>query len=158
MGRMFGPPSVQASSRYERRGGVAGSKNDMAGMLRFWHRLAVAIVAVITCVGITGFGRASACLLVPSIDLAAPGGVELEQAGSRHEPSRSLRDRPRTVVKAVASDLEEEDSQWAMPDDPVSAFQYVPLPRGGDRTFRRELEVDPSRFAAEQGLPRGPPV
>ncbi len=142
--------------------GSGGPKSRVRQLLRFVH-LALAIATVIVCAGIALPGRASASFVAATFVTAS----ETESAARGLPASEPLRhwqaceDGPAVDFKAVESDCEDDGQQDRHCDVPESlalSFGYVPGPSGPDAAWRGELGIDPSRFAAGSGLPRGPPA
>lgn len=134
-----------------------GELDRVAKMLRLFRRLAVAIATLLVCAGIAGPPRG---LLAATIDVvAAPDSANAEHRDASHHwhdgSSRPVEDLE--AVEADVDDNDDDDWRWDARDEVSVAFRWLPPEHQPDRSWRGELQIDASRFAAGTGLPRGPP-
>lgn len=142
-----------------RYGDVAAPQRVPAS-LRFLLRLTIALVTLLVCACTASDGARSPGFLGTAVDVVAAKIASAErgvQAGSSHH----WHDRvPHGAEADLEAEADDDDDDLRDGSDLVAlSFRPVPAPRERARTFwRREHQVDPTRFAAGTGLPRGPPV
>ena len=144
----------------QRCGAVDRPKSRVLEMLRLLHPLALAIVTVIACVGMTGPLWGVANLLATPIDVTAPESGDAERRAWAPESSD---DWQHGAVRAFV-DFETEESDLDDEEAPLFeiaaalAFGCVSVPPRPDANLRGEPPIDTSRFASGTVLPSGPPT
>jgi hypothetical protein len=142
-----------------RHGVISGRNSRARNVLRLLQRLALAIVTVIVCGGVTGAARD-----IPhrvAIDVAAATACESTEiwVSSHGRPQNSRHTAARAVVEP--NDEESHFGEEEAPRGELAAelpSRWDTSPRGPD-TFRcGETQADPSRFEIDTTLPRGPPT
>jgi hypothetical protein len=126
-------------------------------MLRAVHRLLLAIVTVLVCAGCASPGAAQRTLFATAVDAAVAVNSGAEQAS---DLSYLVRDRARPAdveLRAVESDVD-DDPLCEAPHETLLSVRAIPMPDARTRAWRGELPVDPSQWATDACLPRGPPA
>lgn len=140
------------------RAGISLPHKRVPSMIRLFYRLALAIVTVLVCAGIARPSGGTPGFLVAAIAVSAPDSAGVEQPEGPADHWQEGESQSDVDLKAVESDIDDDDSLWHLPDDAAPAFRWIAVPRQPGRARRAELSLDPSRFAAGTCLPRGPPT
>lgn len=147
--------------RRVRGAGVPPAKRPAGGsLLRLLHGLALAIVAMVA-IGVASPGRSGGTFSAEAAASDGPNGSRWAVASEQVQRSHRWRDgAPRAVAdfKAIEFDDDDADTLCDLLDDPTVAVKDPCFSRGSGRARRAHAQIDPSRFAAGTGLPRGPPV
>jgi hypothetical protein len=146
-----------------RRGGIHGSRNRALPMLRLLQGLALAIVTIVLGAGIAGIAGtegASTSLLGTAID-AAPGGDANADPAPEPRHWQAGASRPVVDLKAVEyenDDDDDDDTLHEVLDAAALAFRGVRGSPEPHLLLRGETPIVTPCFAADMGLPRGPPA
>jgi len=157
-------PQERGAGVNMRQSAAARPTSRVRAMLALFHRLAIAIVAVIVCMGIAGSGRGTARLIAAAFDATARETASADRSVRQSEQLRRWQGnatRQDIDLKAVESDGEEDDDgddpRRDVTRGPACALRCAPVQHKPDRTLRG-VRVDTSRFTARPRLPRGPPT
>lgn len=125
--------------------------------LRWLSRLTRMLVTFIVIAGISGLSTGSARLVAAAIDMmamASPNAVRARAAHCLDGASRAV-----VELKTFESDTDDDDDPMCGFVDGVALdLRCAPPPSESSRDRHAGESMDPSRFAAGRGLPRGPPV
>lgn len=170
MKHMTGAPSGDAPLAHERRsararhGGGDGPKSRVRQTLWSLLRVAIAVVTLVVSAGIASHGQGSAGVLAAAFDVVAAGSAIASSDVLPSEPVQQWHDGgdPCPAVADLDAvelgDDDDDDSLRDVFDVAAPLSRSVPAPREPERVLRDERRIEPSRFAAGPGLPRGPPV
>jgi hypothetical protein len=126
-------------------------------MLRVFHRLLLAIVTMLVGAGCASPGATPRTIFATAIDVAVAVSSGAEQASDLSYFTRD-RARPADVeLRAVESDVD-DDPLCEAPHQTELSVRTLPTADARAGAWRGELPVDPSQWATDACLPRGPPA